>query len=61
MNKTLIDGKALDWRAMWSSLSSAFSTDPSKVIRESWEDYIPPYKNLGAIFLKAYNKKMGTL
>ena len=26
-------------------------------IRESWEDYIPPYRNLGAIFIKAYNKK----
>ena len=61
MNKTLKDGKALDWRSMWSSLSLTFSTDPSKAIRESWEDYIPPYKNLGAIFLKAYNKKMSVL
>ena len=25
---------------------------------ESWENYVPPYKNLGAIFIKAYNKKM---
>ncbi len=61
MNNTLKDGKALDWRTMWSALSSSFSTDPSKTIRESWEDYIPPYKNLGAIFLKAYNMKMGKL
>ncbi len=40
---------------MWTSLTKLFSTDPSKAVRESWEDYIPPYKNLGAIFLKGYN------
>ena len=26
---------------------------------EGFEDYIPPYKNLGAIFIKAYKKAMG--
>ena len=26
---------------------------------DGFEDYIPPYKNLGAIFIKAYNTSMG--
>jgi hypothetical protein len=26
---------------------------------EGFEDYIPPYKNLGAIFIKAYKSAMG--
>jgi hypothetical protein len=43
---------------MWAALSKTFSKDPSKAVRESWENYIPPYKNLGAIFIKAYNKKV---
>jgi hypothetical protein len=40
---------------MWASLTKLFSADASSSIRESWDDYVPPYKNLGAIFLKAYN------
>ena len=42
---------------MWKSLNNFFGNDPSKDVRESWEDYIPPYRNLGAIFLKAYHKQ----
>jgi len=26
---------------------------------DGFDDYIPPYKNLGAIFIKAYKKEMG--
>jgi hypothetical protein len=40
---------------MWASLTKQFAADPNPAIIESWEDYIPPYKNLGAIFLKGYN------
>ena len=58
MNEVFTAGEDLSWRKMWQSLSKRFSTDPSRSVRESWDDYIPPYKNLGAIFLKAYNKKM---
>lgn len=44
---------------MWDNLSASFAKQP-KEIKEAWEDYIPPYKNLGAIFIKAYNKKTET-
>ncbi len=57
LNQTIESGQPIIWKNMWSSLGKLFSNDPSRAIRESWEDYIPPYKNLGAIFIKAYNKK----
>lgn len=57
MNQSFISGNTLSWRRMWQTLSKTFSTDPSPSIRESWDDYIPPYKNLGAIFIKAYHKR----
>lgn len=60
MNQTLSSGANLSWKAMWQSLDKIFSVDQSKAVRDSWDDYIPPYKNLGAIFLKAYTKKMDT-
>ena len=58
LNDALVSGKALVWKDMWASLSKVFYADRNKEVRESWDDYIPPYKNLGAIFIKAYNKKM---
>lgn len=58
LNQNFLSGNPLSWKTMWASLTKQFSSDPSRVIRESWEDYIPPYKNLGAIFIKAYHKQM---
>lgn len=58
LNQTFVSGKQLVWKDMWASLSKVFYADPNKAMRESWDDYIPPYKNLGAIFIKAYNKKV---
>ncbi|MFT3982111.1 MAG: hypothetical protein QM687_16705 [Ferruginibacter sp.] len=59
MNQAFISGSTLYWKRMWQTLGKTFSTDPSMSIRESWDDYVPPYKNLGAIFIKAYNKQTG--
>lgn len=55
LNETFESGNKLVWKNMWVSLSKLFAADPSSSIRDSWENYIPPYKNLGAIFLKGYN------
>lgn len=57
LNNTLLAGKDIDWREMWKTLSQQFQS-ASKDTRESWEDYIPPYRNLGAIFIKAYHLQM---
>ncbi|HEY9341280.1 MAG TPA: hypothetical protein VIQ23_06835, partial [Hanamia sp.] len=58
LDNTLIAGKNIDWRQMWSSLETSFSK-ASRDERETFEDYIPPQKNLGALFIKAYHKDGG--
>jgi len=56
INTTLVAGKDIEWLPMWRELQASFQKDP--VARERFDDYIPPYKNLGAIFIKAYRKAM---
>lgn len=56
INGSLQSGRNIDWVSMWKDLSGKFNTGDAK---EKFDDYIPPYKNLGAIFIKAYRKSMG--
>ncbi|HXB93891.1 MAG TPA: hypothetical protein VNU70_01995 [Puia sp.] len=56
INNTLLAGKGIEWLSMWKDLESSFQKDAAA--REKFDDYIPPYKNLGAIFIKAYRKAM---
>ena len=56
INNNLLAGRNIDWISMWHELSKKFTSGPAK---EKFDDYIPPYKNLGAIFIKAYRKAMG--
>lgn len=56
INNTLVAGKDIEWLPMWRELEARFQNDPAG--KEKFEDYIPPYKNLGAIFIKAYRKAM---
>ena len=58
LNQSIASGKTLVWKDMWASLTKIFNADPDKSMKDSWDDYVPPYKNLGAIFIKAFNKKM---
>lgn len=52
-NNTLLQGKDIDWVSMWADLGKQFATSPEA--RKLFDDYVPPYKNMGALFLKAYN------
>jgi hypothetical protein len=47
INNLMVGGKDIDWISMWRELSARFTTGDAK---EKFDDYIPPYKNLGAIF-----------
>jgi len=58
LDNTLRVGKNIDWRKMWATLTAEFNHAPQQM-RETFEDYIPPQKNLGALFIKAYNKEGG--
>ena len=52
LTEKLRNGSNIEWISFWNEFKSN-----AKV--EGFEDYIPPYKNLGAIFIKAYRKAMG--
>jgi hypothetical protein len=58
INEQLMAGKRINWLEMWATLSKRFAADPNKDVRARWLDYVPPHKNLGALFIKAYNKKV---
>lgn len=46
--------KDVNWYATWASLEGAVKTN--KQAYERFLDYIPPHKNLGALFIRAYNR-----
>lgn len=56
INSTLLGGRTVDWIGIWKDLGGRFQNDAAA--KEKFDDYIPPYKNLGAIFIKAYRKAM---
>ncbi|MCZ2222587.1 MAG: hypothetical protein LC122_03040 [Chitinophagales bacterium] len=51
---TLRQNKNLNWSAIWKNLDNQFTGAK----KESFEDYVPPHKNLGAIFIMAYHIAM---
>jgi hypothetical protein len=52
ISETLRQGKDLNWPEMWKTLGRQLKDN------NLFEDYVPPYKNLGALFIMAYNKEM---
>lgn len=46
-------GKDVEWQKLWARLETAVKGNPKAF--ERFQDYIPPHKNLGAIFIKTYN------
>ncbi|HVX26689.1 MAG TPA: hypothetical protein VHB70_10125 [Parafilimonas sp.] len=47
----LRQGKNLDWPVLWRTIGKQVSH------KEYFDDYVPPYKNLGAVFIMAYQKQ----
>lgn len=58
INNELLAGKDIEWMSLWANLAKEFKGNAQAMDRFS--DYIPPHKNLGALFIKAYKIKMGT-
>lgn len=50
MMETLRQGKTLNWPVLWANLGK------QGLDKELFNDYVPPYKNLGALFIMAYNR-----
>ncbi len=55
-NKRLLTGADIDWIAIWNELDEYFASKPG--LLEKFSDYVPPHKNLGAIFIRAYRNMM---
>lgn len=52
LTEKLRTGKDIDWIPFWKEFKQRANV-------AGFEDYIPPYKNLGAIFIKAYKIETG--
>ncbi|MBS1779344.1 MAG: hypothetical protein JST70_08455 [Bacteroidetes bacterium] len=57
----LLAGKDIDWIQTWRGLDAYFSAKGRATEKEMFSDYIPPHKNLGAIFIKAYRKMLNSI
>lgn len=53
LNEKLRNGNNIEWISLWKE----FKDKAGKV--DGFDDYVPPYKNLGALFIKAYHSSMG--
>ena len=59
LNNSLIAGQDANWINMWRGLEEFFNKKHNAADKDKFSDYVPPYKNLGAIFIKAYRRMMG--
>jgi hypothetical protein len=51
INESVRMGQGVDWINIWHQLEKQFNTG---VAKERFDNYIPPHKNLGALFIKAF-------
>jgi hypothetical protein len=56
-NDALLSGKDINWIDIWSGLSKYFANKGAET-NDLFSDYVPPNKNLGTIFIKAYRKQV---
>ena len=56
LNAQLLEGVDVNWITMWRDLDDYFMK--RKDLYDKFTDYVPPYKNLGVIFIKAYKQLM---
>jgi hypothetical protein len=55
LNEHLVAGDDVDWAALWNELATQFKGKGKD--ESTFNDYVPPHRNLGAIFIKA-NRRM---
>jgi hypothetical protein len=57
INDQLLAGKNIDWITTWHQLEAHFSGKKAGSLKTLFDDYVPPHRNLGAIFIKAYRRQ----
>ncbi|NDC40828.1 MAG: hypothetical protein EBZ77_04630 [Chitinophagia bacterium] len=60
MNNALVAGQDPNWINMWHGLEEYFLKKRDAAEKDKFSDYVPPHKNLGAIFIKAYRRLMAS-
>jgi hypothetical protein len=51
----LLAGKDINWIEIWTELAAQMKTP---ALTDKFNDYVPPHKNMGALFLKAFKIQM---
>lgn len=59
LNEAIRNGKNIEWIPVWQQIQASVKGDAKA--SELLKDYVPPHKNLGAIFIKAYRKATGEM
>ena len=59
LNEDIRNGRNIEWIPLWQQISASVKSDGRA--SELLKDYVPPHKNLGAIFIKAYRKSTGEM
>ena len=54
INESLLFQEEIDWISLWNTLGKQFEGSEAQ---ERFENYIPPHKNLGALFIKAFTNR----
>jgi hypothetical protein len=52
ISETLRAGQNLNWPSLWNNMAKQLGLK----YKETFDDYVPPHKNLGAIFITAFNQ-----
>jgi hypothetical protein len=55
MQDRILTGKDINWIEIWSELVVQMKTP---ALMDKFNDYVPPHKNMGALFLKAFKIQM---
>jgi hypothetical protein len=53
INNQLLAGNDVNWISIWNQVEAQMK---GAAIKERFDDYVPPFKNLGVIFIKSYRK-----
>jgi hypothetical protein len=54
MNNHLLAGDDINWITLWTELETTFKGKGKD--EDNFREYVPPHRNLGAIFIKAYRR-----
>lgn len=60
IDRRLINGQDINWLELWTDLNKQFATQSARQ-KDLFSDYIPPNRNLGVIFIKAYKKMAASI